>query len=181
MNGLARLAAGDGRGGQGGGRRSKRDAVLDAAARHLNARGVSNTSLGEIAAGLGMTRAALYYYVDDREDLVFQCYRRACEAMARDLDAAGREPGPGLERLLTFVDLALDAERPEPAALAEVAALSSPQRETIEGLHHGNVARLIDLIEAGQADGSIRPCDPLIVAQAVVGIVSWIPLAPRWT
>lgn len=178
---MARPAAVDGRGGQGGGRRSKRDAVLDAAARHLNARGVSNTSLGEIAAGLGMTRAALYYYVDDREDLVFQCYRRACEAMARDLDAAGREPGPGLERLLTFVDLALDAERPEPAALAEVAALSSPQRETIEGLHHGNVARLIDLIEAGQADGSIRPCDPLIVAQAVVGIVSWIPLAPRWT
>src|SRR5437868_5052987 len=104
--------AGEGRGqaAQGSGRRSKRDAVLDAAARHLNARGVSNTSLGEIAASLGMTRAALYYYVDDREDLVFQCYRRACEAMARDLDAAGREAGPGLDRLTAFVDRALDEE-----------------------------------------------------------------------
>jgi AcrR family transcriptional regulator len=155
--------------------------VLEAAARQLNARGVSQTSLGEIATGLGITRAALYYYVDDREDLVFQCYRRACEAMARDLDAAASQPGPGLERVCAFVDLALDAERAEPAALAEVAALSSPHRETIEGLHHGNVARLIDLIEAGQADGSIRSCDPLIVAQAIVGVVSWIPLAPRWT
>jgi AcrR family transcriptional regulator len=164
-----------------GGRRSKRDAVLDAAARQLNARGVSQTSLSEIATDLGVSRAALYYYVEDREDLVFQCYRRACEAMARDLDAAARAPGCGLDRLAAFVERALDAERPEPAALAEVAALGSPQRETIEALHHGNLAQLIDLIEAGMADGSIRRCDPLIVAQALVGVVSWIPLAPRWT
>jgi AcrR family transcriptional regulator len=163
------------------GRRGKRDAVLDAAARQLNARGVSSTSLSEIAAGLGVSRAALYYYVDDRDDLVFQCYRRACETMARDLDAAAKAAGSGLDRLLAFVDQALDADRPEPAALAEVGALPSPQRETIEGLHHGNVAQLVDLVEAGQSDGSIRSCDPLVVAQAIVGIVSWIPLVPRWT
>jgi len=164
-----------------GGRRSKRDQVLETAARQLNARGMSQTSLSEIAAALGVSRAALYYYVEDREDLVFQCYRRACEAMARDLDAAARSPGSGLDRLAAFVDLALDAGRPEPAALAEVAALGSPHRETIEGLHHGNLAQLIDLVEAGQADGSIRPCNALIVAQAIVGVVSWIPLVPRWT
>ncbi len=167
--------------GRGGGRRGKRDAVLDAAARQLNARGMSQTSLNAIAASLGIGRAALYYYVEDREDLVFQCYRRSCETMARDLDAAARSEGPGLERLLAFVDLALDENRPEPAALAEVAALSSPNRETIEALHHGNVAQLIDLVEAARADGSLRPCEPLIVAQAIIGIVSWIPLAPRWT
>lgn len=169
------------RAGTGGGRRGKRDAVLDAAARHLNARGVSQSSLGEIAKALGIGRAALYYYVDDREDLVFQCYRRACETMARDLDAAARAPGTGLDRLAAFVRAALDPDRPEPAVLAEVAVLPSPQRETIEALHHGNVAQLIDLIEAGQADGSIRPCNVLVAAQAVIGVVSWIPLAPRWT
>ena len=165
----------------GGGRRGKRDAVLDAAARQLNARGMSQSSLSEIAAALGIGRAALYYYVEDREDLVFQCYRRACEAMARDLDAAIKAPGRGLDRLEAYVRLALNTERPEPAVLAEVAALPSPQRETIEGLHHGNVALLTDLIEAGQGDGSIRPCHSLVAAQAVIGIVSWIPLAQRWT
>src|ERR1044071_7859323 len=91
-----------------GPRRGKRDAVLDAAARQLNARGVSQTSLSEIAAELGVSRAALYYYVEDREDLVFQCYRRACEAMARDLDAASKAPGDGLERLVFFVERALE-------------------------------------------------------------------------
>lgn len=162
-------------------RRSKRDLVLDTAARHLNARGVSQTSLSGIAAALGLTRAALYYYAEDRDDLVFQAYRRSCETMARDLDAASKAEGTGLERIAAFVRLALDAERPEPAALAEVAALPSPQRETIEALHQSNIARLVDLVEAGQADGSIRPAHALVVAQAIVGMISWIPLAPRWT
>lgn len=162
-------------------RRTKRDQVLDAAAKRLNARGVSQASVSEIAADLGLTRAALYYYVDDRDDLVFQVYRRACETMARDLDAAARTAGTGLDRIAAFVEMALDGERPEPAALAEVAALPSPLRETIQGLHHGNVAQLIDLIEAGQTDGSVRAGHPLVIAQAIVGMISWIPLAPRWT
>jgi len=175
---MARVA---GKAAGGGGRRGKRDAVLDEAARQLNARGVSQTSLGEVAQALGLTRAALYYYVEDRDDLVFQCYRRACETMARDLDAAAKAPGSGLQRLQAYVALALDEDRPEPAVLSEVASLPLPQRETIEALHHGNVAQLVDLIEAGHADGSIRPCHPLVIAQAIVGVVSWIPLAPRWT
>jgi AcrR family transcriptional regulator len=175
---MARTADGEGGAGR---RRGKREAVLDEAARQLNARGVSQTSLTEVAQALGLTRAALYYYVEDRDDLVFQCYRRACETMARDLDAAAKAPGSGLEKLQAYVLRALDEERPEPAVLSEVASLASPMRETIEGLHRGNVAQLVDLIEAGQADASIRPCHPLIVAQAIVGMVSWIPLAPRWT
>lgn len=162
-------------------RRSRRDAVLNEAARRLNASGVSLASLSEIAQALGLTRAALYYYVEDRDDLVFQCYRRACEVMARDLDAAAKAPGTGLDRLKAFVELSLEEERPEPAVLSEVASLPSPQRETIEGLRQGNLAQLIDLIEAGQRDGSIRPAHSLVVAQAIVGMVSWIPLAPRWT
>jgi len=164
-----------------GARRSRRDAVLDEAARRLNASGVSLASLSDVAQALGLTRAALYYYVEDRDDLVFQCYRRSCEVMARDLDAAAKAPGSGLERLKAFVELSLDEQRPEPAVLSEVASLPSPQRETIEGLHHGNVALLVDLIEGGHADGSIRPCHALVIAQAIVGMVSWIPLAPRWT
>ena len=40
--------------------RSKRDLVLEEAARQLNARGVSQASVSEIARALGLTRAALY-------------------------------------------------------------------------------------------------------------------------
>ena len=69
-------------------KRSRRDVLLDEAARQLNARGISQTALIDLAAALGLSRAAVYYYADDRQDLVFQCYRRACEALARELAAS---------------------------------------------------------------------------------------------
>ncbi|MET0535462.1 MAG: TetR/AcrR family transcriptional regulator, partial [Steroidobacter sp.] len=64
---------------------SRHEQVLDEAARQLNQKGVLLTSLAEIAAKLGVTRGAMYHYVADREDLVFQCYRRAAEIIARHL------------------------------------------------------------------------------------------------
>jgi AcrR family transcriptional regulator len=161
-------------------KRSRRDLLLDESARQLNARGISQTSLIDVAAALGLSRAAVYYYADDRQDLVFQCYRRACEALARDLSAAARQEGSGLDRIAAFISLSLDPERVEEAVLSEVAYLTDGQKETIEALSGGLLAQLKYLIEEGQRAGDIRPCDPMVIAQALVGMVSWIPLAPRW-
>ena len=161
-------------------KRSRRDLLLDEAARQLNARGISQTALIDLAAALGLSRAAVYYYADDRQDLVFQCYRRACEALARDLAAAGREPGGGLDRIAAFITLSLDPDRVEEAVLGEVAYLEESQRTTIEALAGGVLAQLKGLIDDGVRAGEIRPCDSAIVAQALLGMVSWVPLAPRW-
>ena len=92
-------------------RASKRDAVLAEAALQFNARGISGTALNDIATKLELTRAALYYYVDDRDDLVFQTYLRSCEITADDLEAAYESGRNGLQRILAYVEGALDAER----------------------------------------------------------------------
>jgi AcrR family transcriptional regulator len=42
------------------------------------------------------------------------------------------------------------------------------------------LAQLKALIEQGVAAGELRACDPGIIAQALLGMISWIPLAPRW-
>ena len=161
-------------------KRSRRDLLLDEAARQLNAKGISQTALLDVASALGLSRAAVYYYADDRQDLVFQCYRRSCEALARDLAAASQAPGSGLDRIEAFVRCSLDPDRVEEAVLSEVAYLADEQRATIDALMAGLLAQLRELIDTGQQDGSIRSCDSRIVAQALFGMVSWIPLAPRW-
>lgn len=161
-------------------KRSRRDQLLDEAARQLNARGISGTSLADIASALGVTRAALYYYADDRQDLVFQCYRRACEALGRDL-AAAQARGSTLDQIAAFITRSLAPDRTEEAVLSEVAYLDDEQRATIEALAAGVLAQLVGLIEAGQRGGEIRACDAAVAAQALIGIVSWVPLAPRWS
>ena len=65
--------------------KSRREQLLDQAARELNSKGISMTSLAAVADKLGFSRASLYYYVEDREDLMFQVYLRSSEIMARQL------------------------------------------------------------------------------------------------
>ena len=106
----------------------RHEQMLDAAARHLNASGVSLTSLSDIAESLGVSRATLYQYIEDREDLVFQCYRRSCEVMARHLGEAVRLGGDATEVVCLFIDRMLDPTQPEIATRAEIGRASCRER-----------------------------------------------------
>lgn len=161
-------------------KRAKRDLILDEAARQFNSRGISEASLTEISAALGLSRAALYYYAKDRQDLVCQCYLRACEQLTRHAMLSAQGDGSALDRICGFVERCLDPEQAEEAVFAEVAYLNDEQRDIIEDRIGGILTALVRLIEQGQSEGSIRRCDPIVIAQALMGIVSWIPLAPRW-
>ncbi len=154
--------------------------MLDEAARQLNEKGVLLTSLAEIAAKLGVTRGAMYYYVADREDLVFQCYRRAAEIIARHLLEAGRAGGTAADVLGVFVTRMLDPNEPEIAARAEIAMLNATQRDTIQGLYDALATRLAHMLETGQREGVLRPCDFEVNARIILSLVTWAPLARPW-
>jgi AcrR family transcriptional regulator len=164
----------------GRGHEARRAAVLAAAAREFNARGIGRASFARIARELGITRAALYYYVKDRQDLVRQCYAQSCAAMAADLAAAERAPGTALARVLAFVRASLDPERAPLAVLSELDYLTGLPRAEIAAAHEANISRLRALIRAGDADASLRPCDDEVIAQGLTGVIAWVPLSVDW-
>ena len=55
----------------------KREAILSAASRLFNEKGVDTTTLEEIANQIGATTGALYHHVGDKETIVTECYLRA--------------------------------------------------------------------------------------------------------
>src|SRR5258708_14356600 len=78
--------------------------IVTVASRHLNTMGVSVEWFGEIASELGISRPALYNYVVDRDDLLFRCYLRSCEALElilKRVTAASRDPVQVLDGVLT--------------------------------------------------------------------------------
>lgn len=160
-------------------RDARQVALLDAAAQEFNARGISGASVARIARALGLTRAAVYYYVKDRDDLAAQCYARTCAQMADDLAEAAKAKN-GLGRVLAFQRRALDPTRPPPAVLSELSYLEGRQRAAIVAAHTRNLETLRGFIRAGIADGSIRNCDDEIIAQTIVGTIMWIPLSVDW-
>jgi len=161
-------------------RPTQREALLDEAARQFNARGIAATSVNQVAKRVGLTRAAVYYYVKDGEDLVFQCYLRACQLTADDLARAHEHGKDDLERIKEFVRRALAPERPPAAVVSEIAYLSDAKRTVIEAAHGRNIAALEQFVSAGIRAQTIRECDPHVTAQAIFGIVSWIVLSPGW-
>lgn len=159
---------------------SRHERVLDEAARQLNQKGVLLTSLAEIAGKLGVTRGAMYHYVADREDLVFQCYRRAAEIIARHLREAERVGGDSAQVLGDFITRMLDPAEPEIAARAEIAMMNQTQRDTIQGLYDALAARLAHLLETGHREGVLRACDIEVNARVILSLVTWAPLARPW-
>lgn len=161
-------------------RGSKRALFLEVAARALNSRGISQTSLADLAQTIGVSRAALYYYFEDQQDLVFQSYRRSCELMARRLSEAVHRGGDALTIINDFIDGMLGMDEPDFASLSEAAFLHPEQRNTILGLYEAILSNIVEILNRGTQRGELRSFAPGIAAQAIIGLVSWISMAKRW-
>src|SRR5215472_5763282 len=60
-------------------REVKSEAVIRTAARAFNRKGYLNTSLNDIATALEVTKPTVYYYVTNKEHLLFQCFLAGVE------------------------------------------------------------------------------------------------------
>ena len=76
----------------------------------------------------------------------------------------------------------LDPAQPEIAARAEIAFLSAPRHETIQGLYDAVTTRLAKVLESGAgAGGNLRACDSTITANTIISLVTWVPLSRYWS
>ena len=81
---------------------NRREQILEIAT-HLFQRGFRATSLDQVAAEMGVTRPALYYYFRSKEDLLAAIYDRAVGVLidrAAALFQQGLEPDALLRRLI---------------------------------------------------------------------------------
>jgi len=60
---------------------AKRRAVIRSAGQAFRKRGYHNASMTEIAQTLGLTKAALYYYVKNKGEVLYECHIMAYDAM----------------------------------------------------------------------------------------------------
>jgi AcrR family transcriptional regulator len=71
---------------------STRERILDVALELFAAQGYDGTSLRQIAEQLGVTKAALYYHFESKEDIIRALHMRLHEFGKDALDSAGDEP-----------------------------------------------------------------------------------------
>jgi AcrR family transcriptional regulator len=158
-------------------REGKRDAVILTAARAFNNHGYHNTSLDDIAVELEVTKPTLYYYVKNKEQLLFECFRTGLEPIRAAFNDIGHSRQSARERL-TVVLLryaqAIASEFGWCMVRAEDINLSAELQSHVKSLKSEIDQGIRRLIREGIADKSIAPCDPKMTAFALAGALNWI-------
>lgn len=155
----------------------KRDAVIRVAARAFHERGFHNTSLDDIAAALQVTKPTIYYYVPNKEQLLFECFVAGLEPIHAALQDVKESKAPARERLSAVLRQYVQAitsefgwcmVRAEEQDLGE--ALSAQVRALKAIIDQG----IRKLLREGVRDGSIETRDVKMSAFALAGAVNWI-------
>ena len=158
-------------------REVKREAVIRAAAHAFNRKGYHNTSLDDIAAALEVTKPTVYYYVTNKEQLLFECFVAGVEQIraafreVKQLNVTGRER---LNGVLRHYGAAVASEFGWCMVRAEEQDLSPAMSGHIKALKSEIDQGIRRLIKDGVQDGSIHPCDPKMTAFALAGALNWI-------
>lgn len=156
----------------------QKDRMLKAAAHCFNEKGYSGTSLKDVADRLGLTDAALYYYVRNKEELVYLCYLRAADVGREAMQQAIASGNNGLEKVRRYLQNHVEAmvgDEGPVAIMSEIPSLRPAHRDSVLSLSRKHSSAFEALIEEGIADGSIAPCNVRMTGNAIMGSVNWIP------
>ena len=156
----------------------KRDMLLKVAAKCFNEKGTSGTSLKDVARNLGITDAALYYYVKNKEELIFLCYSRALDIGEAALDRAHKEGKSNAEKLQLYIRYQVEfvcGEEGPVAMLSEIPSLSKQHKEVLLKRSRDHTLRITQIIESGIDAGEMKTNDAAMSSNAILGALNWVP------
>lgn len=160
--------------------RRKREAVLEAAVRHFNARGFAATSMDEVATELNVTKPTIYHYFRNKDEILFECVRRGLDGL-RDaaVEAVGAQ-GPALWRLTTVMrryGMIMTQDFGQIVTRTGDFELSDESRVKFRSLKREIDQTVRQLVQEGLDDGSIRGTDARMITFTITGALNWIG---RW-
>jgi TetR/AcrR family transcriptional regulator len=155
-----------------------REKILAVSARVFNRRGYHGTTLDDIGRALGVRKAALYYHVKNKEELLFQCHLAAVDIGMEGFRRALAQPGAPDEHLraaLAYYIEEMADQLKGTVVLLEDGALSPDLHARIVERRDEYERTLRQVIADGVAAGIFVSCDPKIAAFVILGAIHWIP------
>ena len=162
-----------------------RTRILDRAQELIQTRGFNGMSYADVAAGLGLTKAALHYHFPTKADLGLAVLARYAAEFVAALDAIDARRPTAADRLGAYTRLYVDVLEGERLCLCAVLAaeqrtLEVPLRAAVEAFFAANVRWLTDVIRLGRLDGTVAGVgSAAAVAEVVLGalegamLVAW--------
>jgi TetR/AcrR family transcriptional regulator len=148
----------------------KLEAILQEADILFARKGYNSTSLDDIASRLNITKTALYHYVQNKNELLYLCYKRSIELTEQCYDRADIEGKTGLEKALAYLRIDGSSGVMSMTPLTELDAIREPKlRQQLGRRLSACEERFRKYIEEGIRDGSIAECDPHLTSLFILG------------
>jgi AcrR family transcriptional regulator len=149
----------------------RKQQLLDRAAELFAERGYAETRVIDIVRAAGVAKGLFYWYFENKEALFKELAGSIRLNLRREQGAALDDDAPPLVNLYrgTEVSVLFMAEHAHFFSLLEVEG-----RNFTDVLRQGtqqHINDMVRIVEAGQADGTIREEDPTLLALGVVGSV----------
>jgi len=152
-------------------------ALLEAARRVLSTKGYHGTKIVDIARAANVGVGTFYLYYPTKEALFLELVEDTVSRLKHLLDGVRASVADPIEqsrlRTLTFFRFAHDNRELFRIVFGHDASF----HDVVRGCQEAFIRDMRDSIAAGQADGAFREGDPLIWAQAFIGmslqVVSW--------
>lgn len=154
------------------------ESILGAATRLFIERGFDGTSMLDIAAALGVTRTAVYYYYKNKEAILVALTDGITRVAAQLAEGAAQHKHlPPADALRALVDrhVRLIVDNGDQFRVVErnEDRLPARRRQAAEGYRRGVLANFTAVIERGIKEDVFTAADSRLAALAILGMCNW--------
>lgn len=154
---------------------AKRRAVIASAGQAFRRKGYHNTSMVQIAKTLGLSKAALYYYVSNKEEVLFECHLMTYDAMDAILKTKAETASTRLDYLeALYIDFVRLLTQSGVSLLTDVDSLTDDNKALVISRRNKIERKIIRLVKEGQKEGSIRAGDARLIVFFFMGSLNWL-------
>ena len=136
----------------------KRRVLLDAAVRVFARKGYHAARVGDIAEEAGVAYGLLYHYFDSKEDVLRSVFRETWRALIETIKSVEEDEDQPREQLRKVAEILLRSWRREPDLVRVLVLEVTRSQHLAEEMDEivASFAAIQEIVERGQADGSIR-------------------------
>ena len=151
----------------------RRDELLDGVMRIIAERGFSQVTIAELARELRCSAATLYKIAPSKDSLVLLAIARWADVTFADMEARSAKGKTASERARVY--FRVGAERTRPLSLsfyADIGRYESTRLAWWTGVAERYIDRFVELLDAAEKAGEIRPTNTHFLAEVLRQISS---------
>jgi len=152
--------------------------ILHASAQLMQERGFQGVTLQDVADELAFTKAALYYYIEDKQDVLFRIFLQTLDLALESAEETLRSELSPPEKIRVFIDrqVHLIAEHPElfTVYFNEKGHLTEEHAQAASEKERQIVHAIATIYRDGVNDGSFCQLDPTVATFAMMGVTNWV-------